>query len=353
MEKIFYNYQNKSSFIAGDLIIIKSKYKIIDFAFKPQKKIFTPFFFIKQLFFIFKYYNEYSIIFSHMGGYHTFLPSVLSKLKLKKHVIILHGTECNVIPTIKYGNLLKNILGPITKFSISNATLLLPVSSALINSQRKYESGVNCGLGLSLNMPNIKTPFKVIPNGVNSNLFKITDYYRAPKSLLTIALNLEKEGNVILKGVDLILEFAKNNPDYSITVLGSESVFQYNNDLPNVTLIGRVEHSKLYEYYNQHKFYLQLSLSESFGLSLCESILCGCIPIVSNTGIMPEIIQNYGFVLFRKNIKDLENLLNDAAFRHKNDTLKDMDLRASSIRDNYSFEKREKALLETITTLLT
>jgi hypothetical protein len=52
-------------------------------------------------------------------------------------------------------------------------------------------------------------------------------------------------------------------------------------------------------------------------------------------------------------VKDLENLLNDAAFRHKNDTLKDMDLRASSIRDNYSFEKREKALLETITTLLT
>ncbi|MEZ4909562.1 MAG: glycosyltransferase family 4 protein [Saprospiraceae bacterium] len=340
---VFYNYQAASSFIKNDKEILKSKFRIIEFKFSISKKHLTPILFLSQLKTLVIKWQKYNIIVSQIAGYHTFLPSLFSMLKLKKHIIILHGTECNVIPEIGYGNLQKPILKWFTKFSITHATLLLPVSDALIENNSKYYNNNGAKFGLKNIIQSFKTPYQVIHNGLDISVFNITNEDRPKYSFLTVALDLHLLKNVVLKGIDLILEIAKQNPILEFSIIGSEKIFGYNNDLPNVHLVGKISHKKLVEYYNLHRFYLQLSISESFGLSLCEAMLSGCTPIVSNVGMMPEIVGDTRFVLKNRSVSELDKLIKFCLVEDENI----YNLR-KRITDNYSLSKRKEELLNNI-----
>lgn len=343
---IIFNYQSDSSFINLDMFFLSSKYNLIRYKFDPNKKIFTPFYFIHQLFFYLIHWNKYALIISQIAGYHTFIPSILSYIGLKKHIIVLHGTDCNSIPEINYGNLQKPVLKWFTKKSIMLCNHLLPVSQSLIENNSTYYNKNNAKFGLQHNINNFNTPYTVIHNCIDDKKFTIFQEVRKPNSFITIALGLSSERIVKLKGIDLILNLAQKNPDYNFTILGSNSIYNYNNDLKNVTLVGKVKHELLSNYYNSHMYYLQLSISESFGLSLCEAILCGCIPIVSNVGMMPEIVQNKCLILEKPCILELEKIIN--RLKSVNDTLNDMLIRRTLIIDRFSIENRKKKLLSII-----
>jgi glycosyltransferase involved in cell wall biosynthesis len=75
-----------------------------------------------------------------------------------------------------------------------------------------------------------------------------------------------------------------------------------------VTVAGKIEYHKLVELYNRHEFYLQLSVAEGFPNTLCEAMLCGCIPIGSNVFSIPKIIGDTGFVLKHRNMDELKRL---------------------------------------------
>ncbi len=306
---LIYNYQKKSSFINSDHTIIASKYNVYDFEFYSKIKVLYPLLFIWQFIFLISHWGKYHLIISQISGYHTYIPSLLSYFGLKKHIIILHGTDSNIIPEINYGNLQRPLLKWFTKKSILNANLLIPVSKSLINNESDYYTERNINLGLNKNISGLKTPIKVVHNGIDTSLFFISKKQREPFSFLTVALGLKNEKNLKLKGIDLILNWAEKNPNYKVTIIGSKHIFNYNGNLKNVKVIGKVSQSELLKYYNENKFYLQLSISESFGLSLCESMLCGCIPIVSNTGMMPEIIGNKGYILNKRDLTLLTKLI--------------------------------------------
>ena len=59
-------------------------------------------------------------------------------------------------------------------------------------------------------------------------------------------------------------------------------------------MIERTNHKDLVRHYKRAKIYCQFSRSESFGVSIVEAINFGCIPIVTNVGGMPEIVENNG-----------------------------------------------------------
>ena len=200
-------------------------------------------------------------------------------------------------------------------------------------------------MGLNKNIIGLSTPIQVVHNGVETNTFVINNNYREPNTFLTIAMGLENEKNVKLKGIDLILSWAEKNPNNKVTIVGSESIFNYHNKLKNVKVIGKVNQLELLQYYNENKYYLQLSISESFGLSLCESMLCGCIPIVSNTGIMPEIIEDKGYVLLKRNLTLLTKLINSILI---DKTEKDLFEIRNLIVKKYSINLRSKKIMSSI-----
>ena len=65
-------------------------------------------------------------------------------------------------------------------------------------------------------------------------------------------------------------------------------------------LIPKITQRELINYFSMSRFYLQLSFSEGFGNALCEAMLCECVPIGSNVGAIPFIINDTGFILKKK-----------------------------------------------------
>ncbi len=347
--RIFHNYINKSSFISQDESILSEKFDVISFKFDSNHKLKTPFLFLKQTFYLLWYFMRYEIIFSHIAGYHTFIPSVFSYLGLKKHLIVLHGTECNVIEEIGYGLLNRSITRYFVIFSMRHASMLLPVSESLIEQMNSYlDKPQLMGLKpvLGANLPRIQ----VIYNGIDPELFKYSNISPIKNSFLTISSGLEEKRRFLLKGGDLILKLAADFPECTFTFIGSNSIFGFDNSLKNVNIVDFIPNSELTNFVSTHQFYLQLSMSEGFGVSLCEAMLCGVTPIVSRVGIMPEIIGNTGYILDKRNYGDLKILV--ASILNENISNKNREA-SERIEKMYNFNIRREKLqrcLKEITT---
>jgi glycosyltransferase involved in cell wall biosynthesis len=157
------------------------------------------------------------------------------------------------------------------------------------------------------------------------------------------------ESQYLLKGGDLILALAIHFPDIKFYIAGTDKNSSNISIPTNVNFLGKISAKELRVEYQKSQFHLQLSNFEGFGTSLCEAMLCECIPIGSSVNIIPEIIGNSGFVLYRKDISELSEIV-EKALVAKNK--KELGQRArESIINRYGFRKRRKILLETIESL--
>ena len=108
----------------------------------------------------------------------------------------------------------------------------------------------------------------------------------------------------------MIIEVAQLLPECEFYIIGGDKI---NIELPNnVHPIGNMPHSELPNFIAEKQFYLQLSMSEGFPNALCEAMLAGCVPIVSKVGAMPQIIGESGYVLTRKDVLQLKELIKKA-----------------------------------------
>ena len=107
--------------------------------------------------------------------------------------------------------------------------------------------------------------------------------------------------------------------------------------------MGKLGREELRKYYNQSQCYLQFSSFEGFGCALCEAMLCGCVPVVSSVNILPEIIDDTGFVLERKDPAMAEALLKEVLMQE--DLQERGHAARERIKQNYPLHKREEALL--------
>ena len=60
---------------------------------------------------------------------------------------------------------------------------------------------------------------------------------------------------------------------------------------PNLDFVG--DEQRL-EYFQKARVYVQLSAHEGFGLSVAEAMACGCIPVVTGRGSLPEVVGETG-----------------------------------------------------------
>ncbi len=93
---------------------------------------------------------------------------------------------------------------------------------------------------------------------------------------------------------------------------------------------------------------MQLSVNEGFGCALSEAMLCGCIPIVANSGALPNVAGKSAFKVNHRTIenvkKSIEKVLNLS--KSEKETLSN-DSR-KHILTNFGIEKREELFLEEI-----
>lgn len=343
-DTIIYFYPGaKSSFVAKDIRLLSKQFDVREYSFNTSNKKMILWELLKQKVYILKSLFRASVFIIKFGGYWSLLPVMFARIFGKKSIIITGGTDCVAFPEISYGNFQNKALSLFTKLSFKNANVIVALHESMISSEYSYENLKFKSQGIKTHIPDIKTKFALINNGYDSKIWNKTKD-KIPNTFITVAGGLGENRRRILKGIDIFVDAAKEFPEYSFIIIGGNK-----NDIDNlpanVTVKPKATQDELALFYSQAQFYLQLSMSEGFPNSLCEAMLCECVPIVSNVASMPYIIDDSGFILERKNL----NLLKDTIKEALNSDTETLGKKARNrVATMFTEDKRSQKLIETI-----
>ncbi len=342
--KILYIAPSLSSFIKNDVAVLSKHFHVVTNTYAWNKKYLTPFYLLHQIYFLLKNISSTKKIIVSFGGYWSFFPALAGKLAKIDVFIILNGTDCASIPPIKYGDLRKFPLKAFIKLTYKMATMLLPVSSSLVYTKNTYYSDDKYSFqGYKHFFPEINTKSKVVSNGFDENFWKpLKETEREPNSFIAVF----SSSQYVLKGGDLIQQLSGKFPRCKFYIAGTGKPAFLKEENENLVFLGKLSAGELRNYYNKCTFYFQLSIFEGFGCALSEAMLCGCIPIGSSVNIIPEIIGNSGFILDKKEITGLEDIIHKVLMIENKNTLRKM--ARERIINNYNIKKREEELVSLI-----
>lgn len=328
-----------TSFIQRDLNMLRSGFRVKHLTL-TDNPYFLPFSLIIQTFqllFLLPATEKYLCFFS---GYHTVIPVIFGKLFRREVIIQCGGTDAVNLPEINYGNYRKKWLRKATIFSFKHCSLIVPVAKSLVRSNYSFDKSLTSKQGLLNLVPGLKTPILVIPNGFDPSFWFDNANEKIPFSFITVATGISKQNRALVKGIDLIIEMAKTFPEYTFTIVGDQ---EFKSELPNISTLGPLPQDKIRSLFQENQFYLQLSTSEGFPNALAEAMLCGCIPIGSTVGAIPEIIGDSGFLLPTKDVIELQGIFDRLSTTDLGKLRSNASTRISS---RFSYEKRKEKLLK-------
>ncbi len=306
---LFYNYL--SSFVKKDVEILNEAFAVGSHDFYAKKKSDTPFRFLSQFFFLLGHIWSAKLVVVEFAGYHSLLPVLFAKLLGKKSLIISGGTDAHYFPGIGYGNWQKKYLRTFTRLSFKWCSHIAPKHKTLMQSLYEYDKSEPAEQGIYARIPGLKTPYTEIPNGYDPVKWRCTKA-KKKNTFITVSGAWEYPFQQQLKGIDLILQVAPSFPDCEFIILGVDDVNRIVTDSPNVKVLPAVPNEKLIDIFSECEFYMQLSMAEGFPNSICEAMLCECVPIGSAVFSIPEIINGSGFVLHKRDALALKDVITSA-----------------------------------------
>jgi glycosyltransferase involved in cell wall biosynthesis len=222
------------------------------------------------------------VSFSWFAEKHSEVAVRISRILGKPSVVVVGGYEVAGIPEVGYGSQLDPKKAKSVRYTLERASVVLAVSKFIEERVR------SCAAPKRVEM---------IYNGVDTARFTP----KSPKEELVITVGVITKDTIRLKGLDKFVGSAAVLPDVRFMVVGPSpdgAVEQLKADSPdNVEFSGLVSNESIGEIYGRAKVYCQLSMYESFGLSLVESMSCGCSPVVASSGALPEIVGDSGLVV--------------------------------------------------------
>jgi glycosyltransferase involved in cell wall biosynthesis len=99
--------------------------------------------------------------------------------------------------------------------------------------------------------------------------------------------DLDPNKNPLL-AVEAFIEFVKQEPTAMLVMIYRESAMESTLQArirgleASIKLVGKVPYGEMINWYNSVDFILSTSYYESAGLSVCEGMSCGCIPVVTD-----------------------------------------------------------------------
>jgi glycosyltransferase involved in cell wall biosynthesis len=103
------------------------------------------------------------------------------------------------------------------------------------------------------------------------------------------------------KGLPTFIDVARMIPDVQFVIVGPTGAAlalaqRDAADVPNVAVIPGFVSLKdvIIPLYLRASAYCQFSIEETFGMVVVESMLCGCVPVTTNGGALPEVSGPHG-----------------------------------------------------------
>lgn len=229
-----------------------------------------------------------------------------------KFLIWVHGVEA-----LGWYRRLFNIDKKFIKYIISN-TIQLKSLKKFIN---KYNSETNVKfIFVSEWMKNITekdtrtkiSNYEIIPNVIDNNLFVFNkkDAELRKNILLIRPFNSKKYANDI--AIKALTELTKKDyfSELIITIIGKGNEFDKLTGglkkYPNVNLENRfLTHNEIYEYHKTHGIFLCPTRQDAQGVSMCEAMSSGLVPITSNNTAIPEFVEDGVSGFLTKNYKEI------------------------------------------------
>lgn len=343
-KKILLIYTNYSSFVNADYEILTSEYEVAKYQFKPVKGLIkNACQFLKQLIFLLFKAWKYDGFFIWFTDYHSILPVLYAQLFSKKSYLIVGGFDAVNIPEIQFGVFYKEGLrSKIVKVCYKNANYILPVDSSLIQSTNYYSNQEGQQIGFMNYVDKVDGKVITIPTGYNPEKWK-REPLEIRRNVITVG-GCNNMQSYLRKGHDLFVEVARAMPDVKFTLIGIGDDIRdqvISNPPANLEVFGFLSQEEIIKQFSLHKVFTQFSLSEGLPNTLCEAMLCGCIPVGSNVNGIPDAIGKQGYILSKPDIKLAVEKINDAL---KEDQVKPEEVRQRII-DLYTFDRRKKAIL--------
>jgi len=203
----------------------------------------------------------------------------LAKLLNKKSIIVAGGYDVANEPSIDYGIMVKKWMRFVPIMAFNSCDKILAVSDFIAEETKKIVDD--------------HSKIHVIYNGIDTTRF--TNKSLARKGIVTV-------GNVTprslrVKGIDAFINISKKSIEHDFSLIGRTDLGVDVQGSSNLHLLGYLSGNDLVDELNRHEFYLQLSYREGFGIAVAEAMACGCVPIVSDRGALPEVVGDAGFIV--------------------------------------------------------
>lgn len=309
VERILFIHKGATTFVLRDLGYLKAAYKVDVVSYEARGVLPIAVRYARNALICTWLALRCRAVVCQFAGHHSLWPILVARVLGKPSVVLANGSDCVSFPTLGYGHFRKRLLGRSTCMSFRLASLIIPLHASLVRSRPTYHDIDGPEQGILHHCKNLRTPIEPLGYGFDASFWKPSGE-RISNRFITVASNAHLPHIQVIKGLDMILEVAPRFPEYEFIIVGArEGSFPHKP--VNVVEVPFVPNEELPRWYSGATFYLQLSVSEGFGNALCEAMLCGCLPIVSDVGAMPEIVGDAGFVVRERDADVLERILRD------------------------------------------
>ncbi len=249
-----------------------------------------------------------------------------SRLLGKRSVVILGGFD--VAPEERPSGQIPARDANRLRYTLDHASAILAVSERIASLATAWTS---------------RNDIRVVPLGFDGTKFAP----RGPKDGSVVTTAYIRRDTVERKGLRSVVRAAAEFPETPFYIIGKaldDSIVQLRGDAPsNVTFTGWVEEKQLIERLQKASVYVQASLHEAFGSALAQAMLCGCVPVVTRGGALPEIVGETGIYVPTNQPADIASGIRAALARPGNGTIA-----RDRVITRFNLEQRRAAFLQAL-----
>lgn len=304
-DRILFVCTTLSSFVRGDLEILKERYRVKVLQVPPGSRFKQFFSILGELFYLLFRIKSYRFVYIWFADYHSFLPVLFCRILNKSSYVVAGGYDVCRIKKVGYGSFVNPVRGFMTKYSFSNCSRCICVSAHVERVVRAIAPSAKT-IVIYNAISRVFTPDKQSDRSSGKHL----NSSQGKSGVLSVASASSYQG-IYIKGIDRYIEAARQNPDLSFTLVGCNR--EVLGKLPdNLILYPRLEQKDLKELYIRSKVYCQLSRSESFGVAMAEAMYYNCIPVYTSAGGLKEVAGEFGFMVSGKDPDEISSAIKRA-----------------------------------------
>lgn len=137
--------------------------------------------------------------------------------------------------------------------------------------------------------------FSIIPNGIDTKIFRSDDSNKHSNRLLSIRQMTSPK-----YAIDVSIEMMKYLPGYVLDLYGKGPMLNsYKEMAKNLNVEKRINfieqlipNSKMPSVMAKYKYFICPTRMDAQGVSMCEAMSVGCVPVTNNNTAIPEFVQH-------------------------------------------------------------